>query len=98
MLQFFQNLTLLQSCVPELCHFVSVLCRISPLRLFLGFPGTLYSAHKGCEVSQIVAVHALLLLMCVQLSSNCRIAQFPLLGILCSRIELDHSGVKRLSS
>lgn len=42
-----KNFTLLQSCLSEPCHFLSALCRISPLRLFLGFTGTLYSAVKG---------------------------------------------------
>lgn len=96
----FKKFTLLQSTlsVSEMYHFLLVLCKIFPLLLFLGFTGTFYSAHKGCGVSQIVAVHALLLLMCVQLSSNCGITQLPLLGILWSSIDLDHSGVKNRCS
>lgn len=95
-----KKFTLLQSTlsVSEMCHFLLVLCKIIPLLLFLDFTGTFYSAHKGYGVSQIVAVHALLLLMCVQLSSNCGITRFPLLGILWSSIDLDHSGVKNLCS
>lgn len=98
MLQFFQ-----EPLFPAVLSFWAVSFCVSALQNFPSpfvsrFSWTLYSAHKGCGVSQIIAVHALLLLMFVQLSSNCRIAQFPLLGILCSRIDLDHSGVKRLSS